>query len=158
MRPFLSLLALAALVSAPAAEAQKRAFPYFASIRASKARMRTGPGRNYPASWLYVRPDLPVRVLASYKEWRKVEDPGGTTGWMQGNLLADDRTAIVLSSEATLHAAPEAGAKLLYRAAPGVVGRLSKCARGWCLFDVHGRVGYVEANRLWGVEPNEAVP
>ncbi len=158
MRRLMLVLAATGLVAAPGAEAQKRAYPYFASIRATKARMRKGPGRNYPASWLYVRPDLPVRVLDSYKEWRKVEDPGGTTGWMQGNLLSDDRTAIVLGSEATLHAAPDPGAKLLYRAAPGVVGRLSKCARGWCLFDVHGRVGYVEANRLWGVEPQEAVP
>lgn len=158
MRLVLSLLALTALVAAPLSAAEKRAYPYFASIRASKARMRNGPGRNFPASWLYVRPDLPVRVLGAFKEWRKIEDPGGTIGWMQGNLLSDDRTAIVLSSEATLHAAPEAGAKILYRAAPGVVGRLSKCARGWCLFDVHGRVGYVEANRLWGVEPTEALP
>ena len=44
-----------------------------------------------------------------------------------------------------------------WRAAPGVVGRLSKCARGWCHFDVRGRGGYVEAVRLWGVEPGEVL-
>lgn len=43
--------------------AQQRKPPYYASISAGKARMRTGPGRNYPSSWLYVRADLPIKVI-----------------------------------------------------------------------------------------------
>lgn len=160
MRNLSLMLAAAALLATPdeAAAQAKRAYPYFASIRAGKARMRRGPGRQYPATWVYVRPDLPVRVLGAYKEWRKVEDPGGEQGWMQANLLAEARTGIVMGSEATLHAAPNAGARLLYRVAPGVVGRVSKCLAGWCLFDVRGRVGYIEANRLWGVLGDESLP
>lgn len=138
-----------------AAHSQKRKLPYYASISASKARMRTGPGRNFPASWLYQRADLPVKVIDIYKEWRKVEDPDGTQGWMQGNLLSDKRSAIVMGSNADLLQAPRFNAPLLWRAAPGVVGRISRCARGWCWFDVRGRAGYVEANRIWGVDKDE---
>jgi len=137
------------------AEAQKRSLPYFASIAAAKARMRTGPGRDYPASWLYQRSDLPVKVVDVYKEWRKIEDPEGTQGWMLVNLLSDTRTAIITGTNAELLEAPRFGAKILWRAAPGVIGRISKCARGWCWIDVHGRNGYVEANRIWGGAPEE---
>lgn len=140
------------------ADAQNRKMPYYGSIAASKARMRTGPGRNFPASWLYQRADLPVKIIDKHKEWRKVEDPDGTQGWMQGNLLSETRTGVVMGTNADMLDAPRFSAKLLWRAAPGVVGRISKCARGWCWFDVRGRAGYVEANRLWGVDSGEQLP
>ena len=153
-----TLLAVALPVQAPAADV-KRKVPYLASIQASRARMRTGPARSYPASWLYQRSGLPVRVVAVFKEWRKVEDPDGTQGWMQGNLLSDTRTAIVRGTvPIEMRDRPSAGGKLLWRAAPGVVGRLSQCGGGWCRFDVMGQAAYVEIGRLWGVEPGETLP
>ena len=133
--------------------------PYFASIAAGKARMRTGPAKTYPASWLYQRADLPVKVLDVYDRgaWIKIEDPSGTQGWMMGTLISETRTGLVMGTIAELRDAPRYGGKIVWRAAPGVVGRLSKCARGWCYFDVRGRGGYVEANHLWGVETDEAL-
>lgn len=149
-------LGLAALWASDA-EAQRKP-PYYASISASKARMRTGPGRNYPASWLYQRADLPIKVVDVYKDWRKIEDPDGTQGWMQVNLLSQTRTAMVTGTVIEMREAPRFAARVLWRAAPGVVGRISRCARGWCYFDVRGRAGYVEQSRIWGVDPGEDLP
>lgn len=132
--------------------------PYFASISAGKARMRSGPGRSYPATWVYVRPDLPVRVVDVFKEWRKVEDPGGEQGWMLATLISSTRTAVVQGAVTELLDHPAFGARVLWRAEPGVVGRVSQCARGWCRFDVRGQAGYVEATRIWGVMPEETLP
>ena len=53
---------------------------------------------------------------------------------------------------------PGSGAKLRWRAAPGVVGRLSQCGAGWCKFDVKGRDGFVAVGGLWGVDPGEEIP
>lgn len=159
MKRALIVTGLAALLASAAAQAalvQQRT-PFFASIAASKARMRTGPGRNYPASWLYVREDLPVRVLVVYGEWRKVEDPDGTQGWMLANLLSARRSAMVMGQMLEMREAPRFGARVLWRAAPRVVGRISKCDNGWCWLDVHGRAGFVEASHLWGVEPGEKI-
>jgi SH3-like domain-containing protein len=160
MRRIGSLLAAAAaLALAGGAVAQeKRKPPYYASIQAGKARMRTGPGRTYPASWLYVRADLPVRVVETYKEWRKVEDPGGTQGWMLGSLLSATRTGYVIDPVAELRERPSPGARVVWRAEKGVIGKLSQCGNGWCRLDVNGQAGFVEVPRLWGVEPGEALP
>ena len=158
---WISVVAVAATSLAasaqPAGDTKKKP-AYFASITAAKARMRTGPGRTFPASWLYVRPGLPVRVVDSFKEWRKVEDPDGTQGWMQANLLSATRTALVRGEPAPMLDRPVAGARVLCRAAPGVVGRVSACGNGWCRLDVKGRAGFVELASLWGVEPTEALP
>ncbi|MHA3839868.1 SH3 domain-containing protein [Sphingomonas aestuarii] len=148
-------VACLSLVAIDAADAQRRKPPYYASVSASEARMRTGPGKNYPVSWEYRRADLPIKVVDIYKDWRKVEDPGGTQGWMQVGLLADRRTAIVVGQIVELRASPATGARVNWRAAPGVVGRITECDRGWCRFDVKGRTGYVQQARLWGVDPGE---
>ncbi|WP_082453266.1 SH3 domain-containing protein [Sphingomonas sp. Leaf208] len=157
----LSALVAAALVPDPAtaADATKKSVPYYASISASRARMRTGPARTYPASWLYQRQDLPIKVVAIFKEWRKVADPDGTEGWMQANLLSGTRTAIVHGAgPVEMREKPVSSAKLLWRAAPGVVGRLSQCGNGWCRMDVKGQAGFVAVGGLWGVEAGEVLP
>ena len=154
-------LALLILATAPlsTAEAQRqRETPYWASISGVPAMMRTGPGRNYPATWQYVRRDLPIRVVEVYQSWRKVQDPDGATGWFLVNLLSDTRTAIVRGERpAPMHDQPDEAARIRFRAEPGVVGRISRCAEGWCRFDVSGRAGYIRVDRIWGVEPHETV-
>jgi SH3-like domain-containing protein len=154
----LALLSVLAIAVPNAAAQQKRETPYWASISAGKALMRTGPGKNYPATWLYQRADLPVKVLEVYPSWRKVQDPDGTTGWMLVNLLSDTRTAIVRGTEPRpLHEAAQAGSRVVYRAEPGVVGRLSECAANWCRLDVAGRRGFIRTEHLWGTNPGETI-
>ncbi|MET1110112.1 MAG: SH3 domain-containing protein [Allosphingosinicella sp.] len=137
---------------------EERATPYWASISAGKAMMRTGPGRNYPATWLYLRADLPIRVVETYPNWRKVRDSEGTTGWMLQRLLSDRRTGLVTGASAQpLREDPGEDSKVRYLAEPGVVGRVSKCGGNWCLFDVRGRQGYIRRDQIWGVEPGETL-
>jgi SH3-like domain-containing protein len=153
------LFLIAGMLSLGAATAQApRAVPYWASISSGRAMMRSGPGQTYPGTWLYVRPDLPIQVLEIYHDWRKVRDPEGTTGWMLVRLLSDQRTAIVLRGEPRpLHEAPDSASPVRFRVAPNVVGRVSRCAGGWCLFDVRGRSGYIRVDQIWGVDAGETI-
>lgn len=157
-RIIVGIVAIGLTVPAIGALVQRKV-PYYASIQASKARMRVGPARTYPASWLYQRADLPVKVIDVYEKgaWLKIEDPGGTQGWMTGALISETRTGLVMGTVAELRDAPRFGGKIVWRAAPGVVGRISKCARGWCYLDVRGRGGFIEANHIWGVDSGETI-
>jgi SH3-like domain-containing protein len=158
MRRHLVFLVLAAWTATISGASAQRQPPYWASIDAGRAMMRAGPGQNYPASWLYVRPDLPIRVVAVLGDWRRVEDPDGTIGWMLVRLLSDQRTGIVRGQSAQpMHESAAENAPIRYRAEPGVVGRLSNCADGWCLLDVGGRRGYIRVNALWGVDATETI-
>lgn len=153
-------LAIAALLTAglfiSSAQAQEdRETPYWASISSGKAMMRTGPGRNYPATWLYLRADLPIKVIETYPNWRKVQDPDGETGWMLQRLLSDTRTALVTGDEPrAMRESPGASSKARYLAEPGVVGRLSNCSDGWCQLNVGGREGYIMTSHIWGIDPD----
>ena len=157
MRNLLYAIILCSLGFADAANAERKA-PYWASISAGKARMRSGPGRQFPATWLYQRVGLPVKVLEVYPNWRKIQDPDGATGWVQGNLLSINRTAVVTGGIREMRSAAAADAPVVWRAAPGVIGLLKQCDRGWCLFDVKGHDGYIEVAHIWGAAADERLP
>ena len=147
-------IGVAGLVAAFAAVgpvgAQSDELPYWASIAVDEARMRKGPSPDVPVIWEYRRRDLPVRVVARYETWRKVEDPDGTTGWMAARLLSRTRTAIVTRGPAAMRETASADAAIAFRAEAGVVGRITDCGEGWCLFDVRGKRGWIATDAIWG--------
>lgn len=150
-----AMATIAGAVLLPAGADAQRKPPYYVSVSAGEANMRTGPGTEFPASWVYRRADLPVKVVAIHKNWRKVEDPDGTQGWMQVTLLSERRTAIIVDDVTELREEPSASSAVLWRVEPGVVGRISRCTRIWCKLDVRGRGGFVTRARLWGVGRDE---
>ncbi len=119
---------------------------------------RTGPGKNYPAIWLYQRRDLPVRVVKKYDTWRLIQDPDGTQGWMLVSLLSDRRTAIVKQGNPiAVRIKPNEGARIRYLAEQGSVGRIDHCGSGWCHVEFGRREGYIRTADIWGVAENEVV-
>ena len=152
------LLGAALLGLATAASAQDKQPPYWASIASGEAMMRAGPGKNYPGTWLYKRRDLPIRVIKTYPNWRLIEDPDGTRGWMLVTLLSDRRTAIVRPGEPRrIHERPDAASRVAYLAEHGVVGRLEDCGQGWCRIRIGKREGHIRATDIWGVGASETV-
>ena len=131
--------------SAPPRRSSRAQTPYWASIASGRAMMRTGPGQNYPGTWLY-RPRATCR-----SGWSRSIATGARsrirTGPPAGCWSACSPTSAPRSSAASaprpLHEAPDAASPVRFRAEPGVVGRVSRCAGGWCQFDVRGRGGYI---------------
>lgn len=148
---------LAACLASPVA-AQERPLPYWASIAAGQALMRTGPDRSYPALWLYKRRDLPVRVLQVVGPWRRVKEQDGSSGWMLATLLAARRTAVVSGGLRPIRAEPGPGAHSLWQAEPGVLGRISKCDGQYCRIQIGEKVGFIEQAGIWGTDPGEKLP
>lgn len=147
-------LLFAAMLLGPsniAAQDKSEAEAYWASINEDKARTRTGPSQEYKIIWLYVRKNLPVKVLRRYGVWRQIEDPDGSQGWMHSRLLSRTRTAMVIGDGIQeMRANPDAKSALSWRVEPGAVGKLGSCTNGWCLLDINGRSGYIRAEFLYG--------
>ena len=154
----LAVAAMTMMVVATPAAAQDKTPPYWASIASGEAMMRAGPGRNYPGIWLYKRRDLPIRVLKIFPNWRLIEDPDGTKGWMLVTLLSDTRTAIVKPGDPrSVHIDPAETSPVRYTAQPGVVGRIEQCADGWCHIAIGKRAGHIRIADIWGVSAGETV-
>lgn len=150
LRRFLSVFALLGL-TVPALAQDTAETPYWASVRVSEVNMRVGPGEDYRILWVYKRPQLPLKVLRIKEGWRLVRDPDGAQGWVLARFLTRQRAAYVQGREpAEMREAGDSGAKLFWRLAPGVVGKLGDCDKGWCALEVGPRKGFVRQDRLWG--------
>jgi SH3-like domain-containing protein len=153
-----AIVAAGAFAQSGALAQRDRPAPYWVSLQANDALMRSGPAQTYPAVWRYVRRGLPMRVIATQPNWRKVQDPLGATGWIMRPLLSDVRTALVTGAEPRpVHEQPSDGARIRYRAEPGAVGRIEGCEGGWCEIDFAGRHGFIRQAQIWGTDPNEVV-
>lgn len=145
------LLAISPLFGGQPAQAQAEVeVPYWASIQRDEAFARAGPMASYQIEWVFRRRNLPVRVVKRYGVWRQIQDPDGWTGWMHSNMLSRKRTAIVKGTTGAIRIAPQDGAKLMWRVAPGVVGLLGDCEKDWCEINVDERAGWIRQDSLWG--------
>ena len=141
----------AAVVPAHAQDADD-GVPYWVSTRKDTANMRVGPGREYRINWTYTRKGVPMKVLRMMGGWRLVEDPDGARGWVLQQFLSRERTGMVKGSITALRENKDGSGRLLWRVAPGVMGKIGDCKAGWCPFDVDGRKGYIKASAVWGAD------
>ncbi len=164
IRPLSLALAVLLLlgVAAPglaAAEGSGLPLPRFVSLRSEKAKLRTGPGVQYPEDWVYLRKDVPLEIIAEHHTWRKVRDWQGTQGWMHQSLVSGKRTLIITGATRTLRSKPDSDSKAVARAEAGVVGFLLGCPGGsaWCQAEIDGFKGWLRRVEFWGAYADEAV-
>ena len=52
--------------------------PRYVSLKSDEIKMRVGPGKNYQTSHIYECRHYPVKVIAEFDNWRKIEDENKT--------------------------------------------------------------------------------
>ena len=161
----LVLAAILALMSLPAAAQLREAeqglsglpVPRFVSLGANEANMRSGPGEQYPITWVYRREGLPMEVVREWGIWRLVRDPHGGQGWMNKNLLSGERTAYVTRAVRTLYDRADIASRAVWRVEPGVVAKIVLCEEAWCQLRIDGKSGNILRKQLWGVYSKESI-
>lgn len=139
--------------------------PRFVNLGANRVNLRQGPDRAQPILWVYQRNGLPVKVVAEFDTWRKIEDIDGTSGWVQSTLLSGKaRHGIVLRPSGTepgtdffapMRALPDPAAPLAARIEAGAVVEMSGCQGAWIKAGAGGHKGWIERRLLWGLLPEE---
>lgn len=152
--------------------AQKRgsssglAIPRFVSLKADRVNLRSGPGTDYPTSWVYRRAGLPVEVLSEFESWRQVRDSEGATGWVLQSLLSGRRTALVTpwdlkagkpAPQVPVRNSDSESARTVAMVEAGVIANVHTCDGRWCRVTIDRFRGYMPQKQLWGVYENEIV-
>lgn len=131
--------------------------PRFVAMSASKANMRTGPGRQYPIRWVYSRRGLPLEIIDEHGAWRKVRDHEGETGWMLVSLLYGSRSVMIRGKQRALYSEPSLQGDILLTAEPGVIGEIERCDGLWCEVTIDGTSAWIERRHVWGVYTTEEI-
>ena len=129
--------------------------PRFVSLKAPKGFLRRGPSKDHRVDWVLTQRGIPLRVVAEYDRWRKVEDFEDATGWIHVSLITGTRTVLVTEPILELREAPHPNARVVARVESDVVARLHECHATHCRIDARGHRGWAPKSALWGVLPDE---
>lgn len=130
--------------------------PRYASLAAEKIYLRQGPGYQSRILWVYRRKHLPVKVLAAYDVWRRVEMPDGTVGWVHSAMLSGKRTVVVTGAgKVPIRRDADPASKIVALAETGVIAKLEACEAAACEISVEGAYGWIDKKNVWGALPDE---
>lgn len=129
--------------------------PRYVSLKGSEGNARRGPSLSHRIDWVFRHAGMPLRVVAEFGHWRRVEDKDGAGGWVHYALLSGVRTVLVTQDMAELRARPRSDADVVARAEAGAILRLGECTRDWCSVSGGGERGWLPKSAIWGVDPDE---
>lgn len=105
--------------------------PNVLSLRASNVLMRAGPGRDFPALWMFQRIGLPMLKLDTHGHWVQVQDPQGQKGWMLQTLLNAQRTVVLKRGPVELKKHPDATAPTTAKLLEGTTASVLEVKKNW---------------------------
>lgn len=123
----------------------------FGSIGTAGAVLYDGPSAR--ARKIAVAPQgMPVELLSVVSPWVKARDLTGQSFWVERGDIAPQRT-VIATMLATVRAAPEPDAPVLFQADRGVVFDLVEVPKaGWArVRHQDGTVGFVRSREVWGL-------
>lgn len=129
--------------------------PRYVSLKGSEGNARRGPSLSHRIDWVFRHAGMPLRVVAEFGHWRRVEDKDGAGGWVHYALLSGVRTALVTQDMVELRSRPNADSDIVARAENGAIVRLGECNLSWCRISGGGQRGWVLKTTIWGVDPDE---
>lgn len=157
-RRFPIMLCILALIMVPAslAENPKYPVPRFVSIKFDEVNVRTGPAKDCPIEWVFIKKGEPVEIVAEYEDWRKIRDINGEGGWAHSSVLSGHRF-VVISAKNTLPLLASIAnyESIVAKVSPGLRCALKKCKKDWCQIECKSYRGWLPKRHLWGIYPED---
>ena len=107
---------------------------YFLMLKNNEVNVRYGPSFDYPIKYTYKKKFLPVLVIDTKENFRRIQDHKNNAGWIHISQLKKG------SKFSTPIAKIKKGRLLLVK----------KCSNQWCLVSTGNFSGWVEDNKVWG--------
>lgn len=150
------IILLLILFSQTALAQKKQPIPRFATIKFNEANIRTGPAKECPIEWVFIKKGEPVEIVAEYEDWRKIRDKKGEGGWAHVSLLSSKRSVIIVADNILpLLSAPARYEVIMAKLSPSLRCSLKKCKEDWCEITCRSITGWVPKKHLWGVYPED---
>jgi len=123
---------------------------YFLTLRNNTTNLRQGPSFDYPIKIFYKKKYLPVLIIDSSDNFRKIKDHENNTGWIHVSQLSKKKAAIVISEKSILFKNDTVYSNPLAVLAQGRLCIVSKCNDEWCKIKTDKFSGWTKKDNLWG--------
>jgi len=123
---------------------------YFLTLKYNNVNLRQGPSKDYPVKIFYKKKYLPVLVLDSSDNYRKIKDHENNSGWIHVSQLSKRKAVLVDSDQIVVFKNSTIFSKPLVTLERGRLCLVLKCDIGWCKIKTGKYSGWVKKENLWG--------
>jgi SH3-like domain-containing protein len=128
--------------------------PRYLSLKRGEVFGRKGPGKDYPAAFVYHARGLPVQVIDESTDWRRICDPDGGSVWISAAMVDGHRTVMAIGAAAIpLREKPADNAAAVAYLRPRAIADLGRAQGDWRQVSAGGASGWVKSSEVWGLAP-----
>jgi SH3-like domain-containing protein len=124
---------------------------YFMTLRHDKVNLRQGPSKDYPIKIFYKKKFLPVVVLDSSYNFRKIRDHENNSGWIHISQLSKKKSAIITNDKEIMFKSNTIYSNPIAILKKGRLVKISKCKEIWCKVTSGKYKGWIKKDSLWGL-------
>ena len=122
----------------------------FLSLKNNEVNVRKGPSKDYPIQFIYKKKFLPVIILDSWGNWKKIQDFENNSGWIHVSLLSGKKTVINKLDDSIMFVSNTIYSKPLVKVEKGRLLFVKKCKNNWCKVHSGKYIGWIKKDSLWG--------
>ena len=119
-------------------------------MRNNTANLRQGPSFDYPIKIFYKKKYLPVLVVDSSYNFRKIKDHENNTGWIHLSQLSKKKAALTNADQVVIFKKSTIFSTPLVVLEKGRLCLILKCNDEWCKIKTDKYSGWVKKQNLWG--------
>ena len=121
----------------------------FLMLKNNKVNVRYGPSFDYPIKYIYKKIQLPVKLIDTKENFRRIIDHKKNSGWIHISQLRKSKSYITTSNK-ILFKKPTKYSKPLAKIEKGRLLIVKKCERNWCNIQTDKFSGWIDKTNIWG--------
>ena len=122
----------------------------YRTLKNDKVNLRQGPSFEYPVKIIYKKKFLPVLILDSSDNFKKIRDHENNSGWIHVSQLSKKKAAIIIDDDIIVFSKPSIFSTPLVILKKGRLCKIAKCKQDWCKINVNKYKGWIKKDSLWG--------
>ena len=125
----------------------------FAMLKNKKVNVRYGPSFEYPIKYVYLKKNLPIKVIDKKENFRRIIDHKHNSGWIHTSQLKKS-SSIILTENQFIFTKPTKFSEPVAIAEKGKLILIKKCKENWCKSTNNEITGWILFDNFWGKLPN----
>ena len=123
---------------------------YYLTLRNDKVNLRQGPSLEHPIKLTYKKKFLPVLIVDTSYNFRKIIDHENNSGWIHVSQLSKKKAAINNFEKSIIFKRPSKYSKPLVNLSKGRLCFVIKCKEDWCKIKTGKYKGWIKKEKLKG--------
>ena len=125
----------------------------FVLLKNNKVNVRYGPSFDYPIKYIYLKKNLPIKVIDKKENFRRIIDHKHNSGWIHTSQLKKS-SSVILTQSQYVFSKPTKFSEPLAIIEKGKLILIEKCKNNWCKLSNEDISGWMVFENFWGILPN----